>query len=62
MGTPDSKSNFRAPGRLKGGFATPENWEEECALIDKELEELMNDEPIMSEPPPGMDRWGNLVK
>lgn len=54
--------NYRIPGRLRGRFAIPENWEEKCALIDKELEELMNDEPLMSEPPPGMDGWGNLIR
>jgi prevent-host-death family protein len=52
----------RVSGRLKGKLNLPENWEEEWKLMDKELEELMNDEPLMSEAPPGMDRWGNPVK
>jgi len=53
---------YRVPGRLKGKLNLPENWEEEWKLMDKELEELMNDEPLMSEAPPGMDRWGNPIK
>jgi prevent-host-death family protein len=56
------EENYRIPGRLKGKLNLPENWEEEWKLIDKELEELMNDEPLMSEAPPGMDRWGNRTK
>jgi prevent-host-death family protein len=57
-----SESAYRIPGRLKGKLNLPENWEEEWKLMDKELEELMNDEPLMSEAPPGMDRWGNPLK
>lgn len=53
---------YRVPGRLKGKLNLPENWEEEWKLMDKELEELMNDEPLISEPPPGTDRWGNRTK
>ncbi len=57
-----AEENYRIPGRLKGKLNLPENWEGEWKLIDKELEDLMNDEPLMSEAPPGMDRWGNLIK
>jgi prevent-host-death family protein len=61
--TPETpEQNYRIPGRLKGKLNLPENWEEEWKLIDKELEELMNDEPLMTDAPPGMNRWGNPVK
>jgi len=57
------EEGYRILGRLKGRFGSPlANWEEKCALIDKELEQLMNDEPLISGPPPGMDGWGNPVE
>jgi len=46
---------YREFGRLKGKLNLPENWEEEWKLIDKELEELMNDAPLVSEPMPGTE-------
>lgn len=52
----------RIPGRLKGKLNLPENWEEEWKLMDKEIEEDMCDAPLMAEPPPGMDGWGNPTK
>lgn len=62
--TPEKK--YRPLGGLKGKFPLPENWaenwDEEWKLMDKEIEDLMCDEPLMSEPPPGMDGWGNPIK
>jgi prevent-host-death family protein len=46
---------YRQLGRLKGKLNLPENWEEEWKLIDKELEELMNDAPLVAEPMPGTE-------
>jgi prevent-host-death family protein len=57
-----AEKKYRVLGRLKGKLNLPEDWEEQWKWMDKELEGLMNDEPIMSEAPPGMDRWGNPVK
>jgi prevent-host-death family protein len=56
------EKNYRPLGRLKGKLNLPENWEEEWKLMDKEIEDLMCDEPLMSQPPPGMDGWGNPIK
>jgi hypothetical protein len=50
-----AEPNYRVPGRLKGKLNLPDNWEEEWKLIDKELEALMNDAPLVSEPLPGTE-------
>ncbi len=56
------EENYRVLGRLKGKLNLPEK-EEEWKLMDKELEELMNDEPLMSEAPPGsLTAGGNPTK
>jgi prevent-host-death family protein len=47
-----STTRFRRLGGLKGKLILPENWEEQWKLIDKELEELMNDAPLVHEPMP----------
>jgi|SRR5271154_3028690 len=52
----------RILGRLKGKLNLPENWEEEWKLMDKEIEEEMCDAPLIAQPPPGMDGWGNPIK
>jgi len=51
----EPEANYRIPGRLKGKLNLPENWEEEWKLIDKELEELMNEAPLVSDPMPGTE-------
>jgi prevent-host-death family protein len=55
VSTNEPEANYRIPGRLKGKLNLPENWEEEWKLIDKELEELMNEAPLVSDPMPGTE-------